>query len=162
MQRRPHPARPIRSALAALRTRLRLYVVTEGIALAVVWLGFAFLAGFALDYLPILLGANEMPRAARLLLLLLIVGGVLYVVFRWILRRIVVPLSDASMALLIERRFGRFHHRPAPHHRAPAAALAAVSLLEHSAATHRGCRHRGFRYPVVDDRATLEKLKSEA
>ena len=69
-----------------------------------------FWIGFGLDYLPVLLGASEMPAAARGVLL----GGDRrrrwpYILYRWILRRTFVRLGDRSMALLLERRFGGFH-----------------------------------------------------
>ena len=37
----------------------------EGLALAVIWLGAMFWIGFGLDYLPVLMGASEMPAVAR-------------------------------------------------------------------------------------------------
>ena len=62
----------IRRALAGLRWRIRAYVVAEGLSVAVIWICLTFWAGLALDYLPVLLGADEMPRAARAIVLALI------------------------------------------------------------------------------------------
>lgn len=96
----------IRRQLAALRWRIRGYVLIQGLAVAVIWLILTFWAGLALDYLPVLLGANEMPRVARGFLLA-VIGIVLAVIlYRWILRRTFVPLADRSMAVLLERQFG--------------------------------------------------------
>lgn len=99
----------IRAALGGLRSRIQLYVLAEGLAAVVIWLGLTFWAGFALDYLPVLLGASEMPQLARGVLLLLVAIGVGYVVYRWLFARLAVPLSDRSLALLMERRHRDFH-----------------------------------------------------
>jgi hypothetical protein len=63
----------------------------------------------AIDYLPVLVGASEMPRAARIVLLAIIAAVLAYVLYRWILRRAFVRLPDHSMAVLLERRFDQFH-----------------------------------------------------
>src|SRR5438270_8015844 len=99
----------LRSLLAGLRWRIRLYIWLEGLALAVIWLGLMFWLGFGLDYLPILMGSSEMPIIARAILLTA-TGGVLgYILYRWIFRRTFVHLGDRSMALLLERRFDLFN-----------------------------------------------------
>src|SRR4051812_39996148 len=98
----------LQSLLAGLRWRIRLYIWAEGLALAVVWLGTMFWLGFGLDYLPVLMGASEMPAVARGVLLVwtgLVLG---YVFYHWIGRRAFVRLGDRSMALLLERRFDQF------------------------------------------------------
>ena len=99
---------PIRSTLSGLRRRLRLYVLIEGLAMAGIWLAAMFWIGLAIDYLPVLLGASEMPRSSRLVLLSLVMAVLFYIVFRWIFRRCFVRLSDRSMALLLERQFAGF------------------------------------------------------
>ena len=77
--------------------------------MAAIWLGAMFWVGLAIDYLPVLLGASEMPWNARLNLLLLVAAVLLYITLRWILSRLLVRMSDRSMALLMERQFGVFH-----------------------------------------------------
>jgi hypothetical protein len=99
----------IRAALEGLRSRIRLYVLAEGLAALAIWLGITFWAGFALDYLPVLLGASEMPQLARGVLLALVAIGAAYVAYRWLVSRLTVPLSDRSLALLMERRHREFH-----------------------------------------------------
>lgn len=99
----------IRAALGGLRRRIRLYVLLEGLAAVVIWLGLTFWAGFALDYLPVLVGASEMPRAARAVLLAIVAIGAAYVGYRWLLARLTVPLNDRSLALLLERQHRDFH-----------------------------------------------------
>src|SRR5688572_21733258 len=95
----------VRDTLAALRRRIRIYVWLEGLAVALVWLGLTFWLALAIDYLPVLVGASEMPRTARAVLLVAIAGVLAFIVWRWILRRTFVRLADHSMALLLERQF---------------------------------------------------------
>src|SRR5262245_2845418 len=101
--------RDLRALLAGLRWRIRLYIWAEGLALAVIWLGLMFWLSLALDYLPVLMGASEMPVAARGVLLALSGIALAWILYQWIGRRIFVRLSDRSMALLLERRFDQFH-----------------------------------------------------
>jgi hypothetical protein len=95
----------IERALAGVRRRIRWYVWVEGLSLAVIWVGAMFWVGLALDYLPVLVGASEMPAAARGVLLVAVAAVLVYILYRWIGRRLVVPLHDHSMALLLERKY---------------------------------------------------------
>lgn len=95
----------IRRKLAALRWRIRGYVWLQGLSIAVIWLTATFWVGIALDYLPVMLGASEMPLVARGCLLAAIAIVLAYILYRWIGRRIWVRLADRSMALLLERQF---------------------------------------------------------
>lgn len=99
----------LRSLLSGLRWRIRLYIWLEGLALAVIWVGLMFWIGLALDYLPVLLGASEMPAVARGVLLAATGLVLAYILYRWILSRAFVRLGDRSMALLLERRYEGFH-----------------------------------------------------
>jgi hypothetical protein len=98
----------LESLLAGLRWRIRLYIWAEGLSLAVLWLGLMFWIGFALDYLPVLMGASEMPIQARGVLLALTGLALAAILYRWIFLRTFVPLGDRSMALLLERTFREF------------------------------------------------------
>ena len=93
----------ISEPLEQLRKRIRAYIWCEGIAVALVWLSATFWVGLALDYLPVRLGGTEMPRSARLVLLALISAVFIWIAYRWIARRVWVPLRDQSLALLLER-----------------------------------------------------------
>lgn len=101
-----HPS--LRQLLGGLRWRIRAYVWLEGLSLAAVWLGLTFWVSFALDYFPVRMGASELPREARLLLLVAIAGGLAFVLWRYIFRRTFVRLADRSLALLLERRYAEF------------------------------------------------------
>src|SRR5262245_38868357 len=98
----------LRSLLAGLRWRIRLYIGMEGLALAAIWLGAMFWIGFGLDYLPVLMGASEMPAMARGVLLTATGIVLAYILYRWIGRRAFVKLPSRSLALLLERRFDEF------------------------------------------------------
>jgi hypothetical protein len=95
-------AEPIRRLLSGLRRRIRTYVWVQGIALAVAWLAAAFWLTLVLDWLI------EPPPVFRAVLLVAVGGVLLWLVYRYILRRAFVPLHDTSMAVLVERRYGDF------------------------------------------------------
>jgi len=100
----PYP----RWLLAGLRWRIRLYVLLEGLSLAVIWLVAMFWVSLGLDYLPVLVGSSEMPAAARGVLLFITAAILAWMLYYFILRRTVVRLADRSMALLLERKFRSF------------------------------------------------------
>ena len=93
---------PLAVLLHRLRRQIRRYVWTEGLAAAVVWLGLAFWIGLALDWW---LEPPAAVRAVGLAVVAIVLAGVLY---RYVLRRALVPLRDSSLALLLERRFRGF------------------------------------------------------
>jgi hypothetical protein len=96
---RPRLDPAIRTSLAALRRRIRRYVWIEGLAAAAAWLGLAFWLSLLVDWF------FEPPPPARAALLAAIGVVLAAVLVRMIVRRVFVPLSDANMAMLIERRF---------------------------------------------------------
>ena len=104
----PPVAPEIQSALAGLRWRIRAYVLVEGVALTLIWLLATFWAALALDYLPILVGATELPQGVRGVLLLAILGVGAYLVITQVISRTLVQLTDRSMAILLERRYRSF------------------------------------------------------
>ncbi|HEY2415637.1 MAG TPA: hypothetical protein VGI40_25565 [Pirellulaceae bacterium] len=118
------------SLLAGLRRRIRVYIWAEGIALALIWLGLMFWFGLALDYLPVLMGASEMPIVPRAVLLAANGLALAYILYRWIGRRIFVPLGDRSLALVLERRFDNFND-------SLVTAVEMAGLPEHASAFNR-------------------------
>tara|TARA_R110002049_G_scaffold72490_1_gene186981 strand:- start:77264 stop:79570 length:2307 start_codon:yes stop_codon:yes gene_type:complete len=89
--------------LQSLRQRVRRYVVWDSLlAIAVVVLG-AFWIGIALDYGPVMLGGTEMPRLARMILLLILGVLLLAIVSKMLIGRLRRPLPNDSLALLVER-----------------------------------------------------------
>jgi uncharacterized membrane protein len=94
--------------IAALRRRIRWHITWDGLLTAIIWLALTFWIGLALDYFPVLVWANELPYAVRLVGLSLIAAVLTLILYKLLLRRLFVPLRDRSMALLIERRYGNF------------------------------------------------------
>jgi hypothetical protein len=89
----------LRRLLDAVRTRLRAYVWLEGLAIVVVLLGAAFWLGLALDW------TFEPSPTVRRVALIVIGCVALWACYRYLLRRVFAPISDSSLALLLERRF---------------------------------------------------------
>jgi len=98
----PTLAPAVRSALAALRRRIRRYVWLEGLATAIAWLGVAFWGSLAIDRLL------EPPVPVRIAVLGVAGLGLAWVFFRLILRRAFARLTDRHMAMLLERQFPQF------------------------------------------------------
>ncbi|MGV3609161.1 MAG: hypothetical protein ACO1RA_22335 [Planctomycetaceae bacterium] len=98
----------LQGLIAALRRRIRIYLVADGIAQLLIWLVLTFWAVLAVDYLPVLAGSDEMPVLARMIALAVVVVGGGWLVQRTIVSRLMVPLADRSMALLLERQFAGF------------------------------------------------------
>ena len=99
----------IQQLLQTLRARIKMYVWVEGISLGVIWVTSMFWIGLAMDYLPILLGANELSSVARAILLVIVAAAFGYILYRWVFQRAFVALSDRSMAILLERQFSSFN-----------------------------------------------------
>lgn len=89
----------IRSALAAVRRRIRAYVWIEGLAILIIVAGLAFWFGMAGDWL------FEPTPLVRKIAIGVIGVVALFVVYRYLLRRAFVPISDATAAILLERQF---------------------------------------------------------
>ncbi len=98
----------IQLLLEQLRKRVRIYIWLEGITLGLIWLALTFWFGFAIDYLPVLLGANELSAGIRAGLLVIVAVTLGIILYRWILRRTFVRLSDRNMAVVLERHFEQF------------------------------------------------------
>lgn len=96
-------ARPVTRKVARLRRLVRAYVLVEGVAATVIVVGLAFWMGLAVDWL------FEPSVAVRVVLWGVAVAAVAATFYRMVWRRFAAPLSDASLALLLERRFGQFN-----------------------------------------------------
>ena len=89
----------IRRILDVLRRRIRTYVWIQGLAIILALLGLAFWVGLAADW------TFEPSIDVRRIALLVLGAALLFVTYRYLLRRIFVPISDSSLAVLLERRF---------------------------------------------------------
>ncbi len=99
----PQLSRSVRGLLGDVRRRIRVYVWLEGLAIAAIWLGLTFWVGLALDYLPVLFWASEIPLQVRLVALAGTAMVLAWILYHWVLHRAWVRLPDSSMALLLER-----------------------------------------------------------
>ncbi|MDA7949904.1 MAG: hypothetical protein MPJ24_00310 [Pirellulaceae bacterium] len=95
----------VAKVFAKLRTKIRTYVLLEGLGFAVIWLVATFWIGFFVDYGLYFVGNDELPGSARGVLLFGILTVLAYIVYRWILRRVFVHFSEKTLALLLERQF---------------------------------------------------------
>ncbi|GIW98012.1 MAG: polyketide synthase [Pirellulaceae bacterium] len=91
--------------LRAVRRLLRRYVAAETLFLLVGWFLLVFWIGGLVDYLPARWGASEMPRPARMVMLLIMAGGILWILLRWAGPRLWIRVPDKSIALLIEKHY---------------------------------------------------------
>ncbi len=93
----------IGALLESLRARIRGYIWVDGAARVGIVLGAAFWITLAFDWL------FEPPWQFRAVVLAGVATGLAYVAYRSILSRVFYPLDDASMALVLERRFRDYH-----------------------------------------------------
>lgn len=91
------------SLLSGLRSRIRRFIVCDSVLTIVSVLMAAFWLGFALDYFPVILGGTEMPRLARLILLLTAIATMSFLAWKMLIGRLQRSLPDDSLALLVER-----------------------------------------------------------
>jgi hypothetical protein len=95
----PELPRSVRRMLDAVRRRIRAYVWFQGLAITIIALGLIFWLGLAADWL-----FEPSPTIRRIGLIA--AGGIAcYICYRYLLRRIFVPISDTTAAILLERRF---------------------------------------------------------
>jgi hypothetical protein len=89
----------VRRVLDTVRRKIRAYVWLEGLAVLVALVGSAFWLGLLLDWL------FEPSPSVRRAALVVVAAAATWIVYRYLIRRVNVPISDASAALLLERRF---------------------------------------------------------
>ncbi len=100
---------PIDRLLTRLRTAIRRYIVWEGLAKLICWLLLAFWVSFAFDYLPVLFGYRELSVASRTVVLVVTGVGAIWIVYHFIVSRIVVRLKNESISILVERKYPVFN-----------------------------------------------------
>jgi hypothetical protein len=112
-------SRRVRHPLDAIRGYIRRYVVSEGLAVALLAMAVCFWVWLALDYLPWtvfsfdwLWSTGEKAGVGttvglRVVLLLLLLGGLAALIYFKVIGRLFREFSDAAVALLLERRYPR-------------------------------------------------------
>jgi hypothetical protein len=93
------PSRAVLSLLDELRRRVRAYVWKQGLAVLAALVGLWFWFSLAFDWI------FEPPTAFRVALLVALGLALIYAAWRYLLRRAFAPLSDRSLALVLERRY---------------------------------------------------------
>jgi hypothetical protein len=111
--------RKVRHPLHTVRGYIRRYVVSEGLALTILYVGLVFWIGLFIDWWPWKLfsfdwlwtademsgiGATKALRGA--ILFFLVLGLAALLIFK-VVRRLFTEFSDASVALLLEKRYPR-------------------------------------------------------
>ncbi len=95
----------ISRVLSDLRSRIRRYVLWEGLALVVMFLGLVFWGLFAADELHFAARKLELPLWFRRSLLVAGMAGFVWLFLTRVVFRLLRPLEPKSLALLLERRF---------------------------------------------------------
>jgi hypothetical protein len=99
---------PIRQKLADLRSLIGRTIAAQGFVVLASWLLIAFWVFGLLDYLPARFGADESPRAVRIIMLAVLAMGVLAILYHYFWSRWMVRWSDSTLALAIEQRHPEF------------------------------------------------------
>ena len=104
------PAEAI-DVLNRLKSRIRQYVLFEGLALVVVLLGTLFWGSFLVDWCYFQLSRLELPRWFRATFLVFGIGTLAFGVVAWIALRLLRSLRSKALALVLERRFPELDDR---------------------------------------------------
>ena len=101
----PQTAETIKSTFALLRSKIRQYILLEGIALLIGCIGGLFWLTFGLDYLWFELNRFELPKEVRQILVFGSLIAIAIVALRAIGQRMLIPFRDRSVAMLMEQKF---------------------------------------------------------
>ena len=101
----PQTAETIKSTFALLRSKIRQYILLEGIALLIACIGGLFWLTFGLDYLWFELNRFELPKEVRQILVFGSLIVIAIVALRAIGQRMLIPFRDRSVAMLMEQKF---------------------------------------------------------
>jgi len=132
----------LRSILAAIRRQIRQYIVADSLLAISALVLLAFWIGLLVDFTPVRLGGTEMPRSARVVLLVAVAAAALFLFFKLLIGRLRKPLRDDSVALLVER-----HH--------PELRGSLVTAVQLTQSGRRGDSHDASLLEKVHDEASL-------
>lgn len=104
------PAEAI-EVLNRLKSRIRLYVLFEGLALVLVLLGALFWGSFLVDWCYFQLSRLELPRWFRASVLVAGIGLLTFGLVAWVALRLLRSLRSKALALVLERRFPELDDR---------------------------------------------------
>lgn len=101
----------VEAILAELKSRIRRYVLWEGLALAAVAVGLFFWLSLGLDWAVFSMRRLEIPRWLRVGLDLAVVGAVTAVVLSLVVFRVFRSFRTKPLALILEKRFPELNDR---------------------------------------------------
>ena len=99
------------AVLNRLRSRIRQYVLFEGMALVIVLLGALFWGSFLLDWCYFQASRLELPRWFRASVLIVALGLLTFGLVSWVAMRLLRSLRAKALALVLERRFPELDDR---------------------------------------------------
>ncbi len=99
------------AVLDRLRSRIRQYVLLEGLALVVALLGGLFWGSFLIDLCYFQLSRLELPRWFRATVLIGGIGLLAFGLIAWVVLRLLRSLRAKALALVLERRFPELDDR---------------------------------------------------
>lgn len=136
------------SVLDRLRSRIRSYVLYEGIALVVVVLGALFWGSFLVDWVYFQLSRLELPKWFRATVLVAGIGLVAAGIVSWIVLRLVRAFRAKALALVLERRFPELDDR----------LITAVEAAESQEAASNPVTSAMLRHTIVEAAQTASVL----
>ncbi|MFO1066753.1 MAG: hypothetical protein U0892_23080 [Pirellulales bacterium] len=98
-------AAELKQLLVSARGEIRRYLALDGLMITLIIIGSVFWLAAAMDYLPVRVGSSETPRWVRTAWLIIMGCGVAWALVWRLGRRLVVPMRDRNLAVLLERRF---------------------------------------------------------
>lgn len=101
----------IQAALGKLRARIRLYVLTEGVALVLVVLAVLFWLSLGIDSVWFWFSRLELPGWFRIGFDVLAVGLIAFMLVTWVALRFWRKYRTKALALVLERRFPQLNDR---------------------------------------------------
>ncbi|MEK6259582.1 MAG: hypothetical protein AABP62_13270 [Planctomycetota bacterium] len=136
------------SVLDRLRSRIRSYVMWEGIALVVVLLGALFWGSFLVDWCYFQLSRLELPRWFRATVLVSGIGLLAAGAVSWIALRLFRAIRIKALALVLERRFPELDDR----------LITAVEAAEGTEANESPVTSAMLRHTIVEAARTASGL----
>ena len=94
-----------------MRSRIRQYVLLEGLALVIALLGALFWGSFLIDWCYFALSRLELPRWFRATVLVAGIGSLAFGLVAWVALRLLRSLRAKALALVLERRFPELDDR---------------------------------------------------
>lgn len=101
----------IKSVLHSLRTKIQIYLLFHGLALALVALCASFLGTLAFDWIQFQIRKLELPVAFRVVLAIAVLGGICWILANWLILRLLSSKKPHGLALILEKRFPDLNDR---------------------------------------------------